>query len=151
MGRFFFLKSHMITGHCLLGPQCFLIASITWIKSQWPGSVWEFASLSSASSSVPSSLSAEAKTGTQYLWAEWPSPTFRFSFWKHHICVPSGNFQPLKHTEQQWAHLLQIQDLRPLKDKRRMLMWLCQWWVRTISLMLRYSTLHGHQNPEKAK
>lgn len=45
------------------------------------------------------------------------------------LCVLSGNFLLWKHAEREWAHLLQLQDLHPLKEKLSMLMWACQWWI----------------------
>lgn len=55
------------------------------------------------------------------------------------LCVLSGNFLLWKHAEREWAHLLHLQDLHPLKEKLSMLMWACQWWIKTIFLMQRYS------------
>lgn len=59
--------NYTLIWRCFLRPlQPFLMASTTWTKNQWLGSLWGSASLSSASSYALSSLSAEARTGTEW-------------------------------------------------------------------------------------
>lgn len=94
---------------CLWNPsQAFLMVSTTWTRRQWRASLWESASRSSASLSVLSSLSAEAKTGTLItIITSVRYPNFFND--SSPVCVPTGNFQLLKAIGKRWEHLLQLQ------------------------------------------
>lgn len=63
-------------------------------------------------------------------------------FWILTLCFfPIGNFQLWKPKEKEWTPLFQLLDIWALTDKLKTLMWPCQWWVKTISLIQRYLIL----------